>query len=482
MPPPIKHDACVIVFDLNVSLDFFIKAKEYLLDIYANKWCSESKDYVCLLPFGTKVRGNDEAVIFCNYKPMDVKETIPDSVQDNDGRILKILLEAANILEKRHVSTKGLYSRQLLCISDFTKSNFSTEDEIIFEKLVSKLNNMKAFLYIVGPEVDNEKMLMNWRDVREFIQNSSVENEMLKRLKETVDRSVICGLKMGFILFSYFKRWAGPQPCLLPLNLGENRISFTNRHVRCLKKLSFMKFSENPYGRNYTYVLAENPEIEVEFDNIVNAIYVCGKYVTMPKDVRNSFKCLGERFFDILGFAKRSEVPAYLFVGDGTYKMVPSGLHDDWTVGLIRVLKEKDMVGITAQRVIRDTKQKFWALLPSDDCRFFYKVQLPFGNCMYKKYVQTNKSLKSIGTVDPIHEKGIYEYLDSMELTKDDLPVNLTITHNPQFQRWCRFVVQKYTGLEMNCEEVVLGKPFVSEEPLQRFWIERELETNADHH
>lgn len=184
MAPPLKRDDCVILFDLNVDKQFFCEAQESLFDIYANKWWKESNDYVCLVPFG-KDKLTDEG--FDNYDPKDVKTTINDDVEENDGKILNALLFAARILEKRHyneVARKGLYTRQLLCISDFTKNTISDADPL-FKELVEKLNSIGAFLYILGPEVvlSTEKILMDGKDMRQWIKNPVFVNEETENLK-----------------------------------------------------------------------------------------------------------------------------------------------------------------------------------------------------------------------------------------------------------------------------------------------------------
>lgn len=186
MPPPIKRDDCVILFDLNVAGDFFLKARECLLDIYANKWWTDSNDYVCLVPFG-KQKVNDNG--FDNYDPIDVKNAITD-VETNDCRILSALLFAAQILERRHyneVASKGLCTRQLLCISDFSKSTFSDSNEE-FRELVEKLNSIGAFLYILGPEVvlSTEKILMDGKDMRQWIKNPVFVMEETENLKMVI--------------------------------------------------------------------------------------------------------------------------------------------------------------------------------------------------------------------------------------------------------------------------------------------------------
>lgn len=490
MPPPVKRDDTVFVFDCNVAAAFFTKAKECLLDIFGSKWCSDSKNSVCLLPFGASNHTVEE---FYDYNPSLVIDTITD-IEKNDGRIFRKLLRAVEILEARHKTmNKGLVTLQLVVISDF--SNTKCDDDAEMELIATKLNRIDAFLYVLGPEVIQNEMLIEWRDLYKWIKNPHFVDENnenlkpVKRLLQAVKHCAACGLKMGPLVINVYKKWAGPQPCLLPLTIGD-RISFTNRDVRRLKKLSFMKIetscSENVLRQ--TYVLAENPEVEVEFENMVRAICVDGKWITMPQEVRDSFKVNGERFFDILGFVKRSEIPSHLFVGDGTHRTAPFGIYANWTVGLIRVLREKEMVGIAAKRVIRNTRVKFWALIPSDNGRYFHVQQLPYGNHLRKPYIETpiEDQLSKLDDdeknhpspmIDKDHEVGIYNYLDSMELTINELPLNVSMMSNPQFKRWWRLAIKNSTGVEMDWrEELILGKTAPSLlDPIVSFWPKRKF-------
>lgn len=473
MPPPVKHDDCAIIFDKNVSPDFFPKAQQCLLDIYGYKWCRTSKDNVCLLPFGEKIPNNTEFSTFC---PSDAKNAIGDGPETNDCHIIKALLRAVKLLEKQFYNTKGLINLQLVCISDFSNSKFDIAAQ---EELVEKINDLKIFLYIIGPDVHLSETLMNWRDVHAWLRQPVFECEVtenlksLKQLLECVNRSVVCGLQFGLTLFNYYKKHPGPQPIIIPLMAG-SRMTFTNRDVRMLKKLSYLKYESN---NEYKYVLADNPEIQIDFRDTVRGLHVCDKMIVMPADVREYCRSKGERCFELLGCAERNEIPNYYFIGDGTHKIFPSGLYAEWTFGLCKILKEKDMVGIVAKRVIKNTKPKIWALIPSDDGRWFYMVQMPYGNKIKKRYYEKKVEDFLDISADGEQEKAIYDFLDGMELTVAELPLNVTMTNNPHFKKYWRFMTQKCVGVEEPKveEEEVLGKTGPLQHTINQFWPERDL-------
>lgn len=309
----------------------------------------------------------------------------------------------------------------------------------------------------------------------------------VKRLVKAVKHAVVCDLKTGQSIFGYYKHWKGPQPCLLPLTIAD-RIQFTNRSVRSLKKLNY---STESISWNCKYVLASKPDVEIEYGNIARALYDAdsGKLVVVTQEIKDSFKLRGERSFDLLGFTYRENVQPIYYCGDGTHKMVPAGLYAHWTLTLLRVLKQKNLVAIASKRLIRNTKRKYWTLIPADNERWFYVVQLPYGNCIDRTYkvkqadpeeVDFNRLLNPFGletdqeVYKTPHEDSIYEYLDSMQLTGADMPINMTMCRNPEFKLFCRLAVGKHTGINMPLNvQRILGKSNVCIEPLKPFWTQR---------
>lgn len=447
MPPPIKHNDCVIVFDLNVSEEFFVKAKACLMDIYGCKWCSDSKDLVCLLPFGVK----HQIYEFYKYKPLNVQNTI-QSIHSNNGDLFSVLYKAVELLEYRYSDAKikkGLYTSQLVCISDFKNTKIVDVD---FKRIANKLNAIGGFLYVFGPEIvlPSNEIIMNWHDLRKYTIDEPIfleQNENLKVLMEflkAVEYSCVSNLKIALTLFGLLKKWSGPQPCMIPLTFADGRITFTNRDQRLFKRNKFLKFDKeySYYKTDFTYVLAEDPDVEIEFENIVHALYTCGKFVVMPDEVRDSFKNKGERSFDILGFVEKTNVPVHLLIGDGTHQILPSNIHGDWTIALIRCLKEKNMVGIGARRQIRNTRPKFLLLTPSEDGKSLFAIQLPYGNRIKKIFNET--PLKQNNKIEC--EDEIAQYLDQMELTSSELPLNVNMMYNPSFKKWWRLAIEKHCG------------------------------------
>lgn len=478
MPPPVKHDECVIIFDKNVTPEFFAKAKQCLLDIYGNKWCRGSKDLVCLLPFGEKLIRDDD---FRNYRPVDVKNAI-DKSEKNNGQFLEALLYASKILERRSdqpTTFRGVITRQLLYISDFSSSPLQSANDTSFNQIVGILNKIKGFLYILGPEVELSQTLMNFQDFQRwigspvFVQGDNENLNAVKKLVQAVDCSAVCGLELGCDLFKYYRNYAVPQQSVIPLTAG-TRFSFTNRDVRMLRKFSYLKIRSN---NEYRYVLAENLDVEVDFNETVRALNACGKMITMPADVRDYCRSKGERCFELVGCAERADLQLFYYVGDGTHKVYPANLFDEWTLALCKVLKEMEMVAIVAKRVIKNTRRKMFALIPEEGARWFYMVQMPFSNEIKKHYPErAAKSFLEMPDIIPEHETAIYNYLDTMELSVTELPLNVTMTSNPHFKRYWRYMTQKSLRDDEepdHCDVELLGKtPLV--DALTGFWPERE--------
>lgn len=379
---------------------------------------------------------------------------------------------------KNDIVSRGIVTYQLLCISDFTNVKL---DEALLKQVVEKLNTIKAFLYILGPEVELAKTLLNaadvyaWSRAPVFKDSDSEGLKVAEKLVKAIKRSVVCDLEIGKFLFSYYKNYTGGQPVIIPLMAG-TRLSFTNRDLRTVAHNSFLKFEYIP---NYKYVLAENPEIEVEMSNVVAAHDFDGKLVIMSPEVRQAFKPTGERCFKILGFAEKSQICEYMFTGNGSRIVFPSDIQKIWTRALLEILGEKEMVAIVAKRVIRKTKAKYYVMIPN--VKFFYMVQLGYGNNLRRRIRETKpEALLDKTEVNTAHQKVLYDYLDGMELSVEDLPLNFEMIHNPGFMRCARFAAEKCACDEAGVEEEeFLGKTFCRisvELAMEDLWPEREFE------
>lgn len=329
MPPRAKFDAAVILFDVNVSKQFYPLAKNCLLDIYTKKWFMKSNDIAKLLFINDEqaeeTKYMRQVTNFVNYNPGIIKRKMVEAdIKSESSRanvdFLEALLYALTLFDLDE--TKGCITTQVILITDFTKGII--EDSSRLKQVINGFNDSDTFLYILGPEMVYNQMLKSIPDIRKWSKTTDPVNRdnsnirIANNIVRSISNAVMCDLDVGWQIFSYFKRWHSPQPFAMPLSIG-TKIQIEQKSFRLIKNFDYPKVRRNLQVR---YVLASDSGIEVEFENIARGFLAHDKLIPITEDVKKCiFKTEGPRMFKLIGFTQKSNIPDYFFCEDGTIKV-----------------------------------------------------------------------------------------------------------------------------------------------------------------
>lgn len=329
MPPRAKFDASVILFDLNVSKQFYPIAKNCLLDIHTKKWFMKSNDLTKLLFVNDEQAEETEYVRpvtnFVNYNPGIVKRKVVESdvkIEDTSANVdfLEALTQALTMFDSEE--TKGCITRQVILITDFTHGII--EDTSRVRQVINGFNDSDTFLYILGPEMVYDQMLKCISDIRKWSRTTDPVNRensnirIANNIVRSIENAVMCDLDVGWQILTYFKRWHSPQPFAMPLSIG-TKIHIEQKSFRLIKSFDYPRVRRNVQVR---HVLASDSSVEVEFENIARGFLAHDKLIPITEDVKKSiFKTEGPRMFKLIGFTQKSNIPEYFFCEDGTIKV-----------------------------------------------------------------------------------------------------------------------------------------------------------------
>lgn len=157
------------------------------------------------------------------------------------------LLTAIEILREDFVNSKGITTLQLLFITDFSTPVQKKERRM--EMIISSLNSLNIYFYVLGPRSKISSTLTSFEDIEKWSKNldyieGESENPNLEIIKQIVKGSnhgLVCDLKLGEILFRSYVKPNSSQPWKVPLTIG-NSLAMSCSTSRFIKKVEAPRF------------------------------------------------------------------------------------------------------------------------------------------------------------------------------------------------------------------------------------------------
>lgn len=256
-----KRDISVILFDLNT--ESHEKAIQTLMKICCNKFFVKNDDLTKLILFNSDVTENrlssrhpgydnifEASPEMISYNPKFILEKIENS-GTGVGNWLESVVLGLRCLQEDYEESESVVTYQILLITDFTKH--CVRNVTLFDKIVTGINELNAFFYIVGPEIEPPFMIKNSDDVKAWMNNfqideSNVDLKVVKDIIQETNNSVVCSYDMGWQLFFSYRNYTGSQPWQVPLAIG-TEIQLPAQTVKILENAPILKFASPRFGQ-----------------------------------------------------------------------------------------------------------------------------------------------------------------------------------------------------------------------------------------
>ncbi|XP_023014022.2 X-ray repair cross-complementing protein 5 [Leptinotarsa decemlineata] len=464
MPPSVKIDCGLIVFDVNSN------KKEQLLSglikLATFKWFSVSKDVYRIILSNSKTTKNEKN--FPNLHTTDIEDFSPTSVlecienaQSKEGNWLDALLLAIHHLKEAN-SLPGLLTPQLLFFTSLDGSS-SAVDENKVKTVIEELNENNIYLYIIGPDVEFPLTVKHPDDVSQCMKKLVVteSNKSLvtaRRIVQNIKRGVICNVDVGINLFSSFKNPRGSQLWKVPMSFG-SKLEIPCLTVKICRKEAPLRLIPNQIRKSIR-VLAEDNTVEVSNDEIVRGVLRHGKFVKIED--ADMFKSDHQRCFEIVGFTDKTFVPETYMKGEETFYVLPNNeMADDSCqafYNLVDVLASQNKYGIIKRVYMNNNRAKYFALIPRPDLDpvCFIMVRIPYTNEMTPhKYAEPAPSKVKA------KEDDVTRFLRSIDVSGSDpkvyVPLAPTMMLDPYLNRLVNGAAQKLLKREFDFEAVELN-------------------------
>ncbi|XP_068902759.1 X-ray repair cross-complementing protein 5-like [Tenebrio molitor] len=495
MPPASKKDCSIILFDLaSKSRE---RATQALLKICCNNFFIDSKDLTKLILLNSDVTENRLAAHHDGYD--HINEIAKDVMVYNPSVILEMIENSgtgeANWLEGLQVAVKslkeeyedigGIVTFQLLFITDLV-SPLAKYDKSHVDKIVNGINQLDAFFYVVGPDIDVPFPIKSPNHVNLWMKNLQVDetNQNLTIIKDIISKtknSVVCDYKMGVHLFFSFRNWGGTQPWQVPLGIG-SQIQIPAQTMKILNDTVQCKLvsSQGRFGQTI-WIDAEDESIEIPPEDVKSGVMRHEKFIEMPDN--KMFQSQTPRSFSILCFTDSANVPEYLMRGGGCYCVLPNGTdekNEAFNILVDRLAEQNKYV--IARRVYNNNYlPKIVALVPKPDHnpKCFYLNSLPFADDVRLGYKE--RSLDAAPRTEVVTE--VYDFLDSINIDSDrsvrtaNLGINMMQDSNAQkiINKAADKLFDKYVKLEEVDTDLVEAPTGKTVEGLKNVWAERKL-------
>ncbi|KAI4464205.1 ku autoantigen dna helicase [Holotrichia oblita] len=476
MAPEKKFKSTVIVFDVNSKDDFKQKAIQCYRNICGESYFYDNLDSSQLILINTSETNNKKnddnptkynnivvATDMVAYDLSNVKH-IEDATPSVGNWLEGIEVAADELISSTKSSS---FERcQLIVLSDLSTKLDMSKEEIkkAVKDIRRNLSDIDAYIYFLGHDIAVPKMLRSKKDVYHWMQNLDVQGEnsnvqvAVQILKEC--NGVICDLDMGLDLVqSYINGKRAGYQFTEPLKFDDlDIVTACTKLLNCQSLLSLRRDMEK------VYVLAEDQSKEVDTSNVIRGIALHNKLVVIPQDVNKGVKNYN-RFFKLLGFTDKSNVPEDYLMATSTSIVMPYDTKDP-EIGavnyIIKACLKQQKYGIALRVFKKNTGPKLYCLIPKEDPLCFYAVELPYAEAFHMYETTDCEAVKfkeeSYGDYDNVGElkDDIYAYLDSLSL-EGKVKLHPSLRQNFNKRRTVSNLLRKIKDEELENVEIPLG-------------------------
>ncbi|KAB0792314.1 hypothetical protein PPYR_14273 [Photinus pyralis] len=425
MPPAVKKQVSVIIFDVNCEKEFQEEANKCLMNICSTKWFSGSKDWTKLILLNTAETNVEnpkfqkathllEATALVEYDPKLILQYIED-VKVGEGDWIVALALAIESLKT--IDPKGVLAIQLLLISDFSHAPTDFKRNQITFVLNSLAN---CFLYVLGPKVKVPTHLSSFDDVQqwskkvEFVDEETPSLAIVKEIVEGTPYSVVCDLDLGEQLFYNYRNPVPLQNWLVPLTVG-TELAIPTKTKRFLRATYPPRIKEEGGERGeWSWHLSNDVNAEVAYDNVVGGVFRHGKFVPLTRDVEDNFKSREARCFKIVAFTEQRNVSEAILCGNGS--LYVEGDNSKNFELLLRLLAERKMCAIAKRIYLANCRPTLFALFPNVRDGVFVATSLPYRDSVAGAIVE--QDLREAPAVDGPAVSDVYDFLGKLDVTK----------------------------------------------------------------
>ncbi|XP_028140717.1 uncharacterized protein LOC114334819 [Diabrotica virgifera virgifera] len=420
MAPPTKKDLGIVLFD--VASPKKSELLNGLMKFCCFKKYSDCKSMYRLILVNTAETNNDFNYphIYTSeeedFNPNEIFDIVENAEPGQSDWIDAVSLGVHHLEEAAEM--KGLVTLQLIFFTTLDETNPLNYDRAKLNSLMVKMNELDIFFYIIGPDVQLPFVItstqciprcMNGLQLPDGNQNLSTA----KKLVKSVSNGVMCNTKIGLNLLFSYKNSAGMQPWKVPLAFGTNfslPVS-TSKIYRSDEKVQLKLISS--VSRSFVRALAEDRNVLVNEDDMVRGISFHGKFIQVDD---NMFKTETVRSFDVIGFSHAKFFPETLLRGKETFYVLPDQIDDTGEAfqlftHLVKVMAEKNIYGIVRKVYAKNTKARFYALIPNLD---YEPKCLIMASLPYDGYVTPHKYEEPKCPKEPIIQDDFSNFFNSL--------------------------------------------------------------------